>query len=96
MPQTNHLTFVVIENEWRSYRGPKKTFVCGREIPGAEAQQSVVLDAKDFVSADNRLRSWDQIDQSGICAHFAERVAAARQAPAWKGPGPTFTRLAWI
>lgn len=96
MPETNRLTFVLIANEWRSYRGSKKTFVCEREIPGAEAVQSVVLEAKGFVSADDRLRSWDEIDQFGICAHYTERGGPARRAPAWNGPGATFMHLKWI
>lgn len=50
MPKTNRLSFVVIENEWRSYRGQRKTFVCEREITGSDGEQTILLESKDFVS----------------------------------------------
>jgi hypothetical protein len=96
MPKTNHLSFVMQENEWRSYRGPKKSFVCQREINGADAEQSVTLELNDFVSSDGPLKSWREADQFGICAHFAERSEAAKAPPLWNGPVPTFVRLEWI
>jgi len=88
-----------IQYEWRSYRGPKRTFVCEREIPGADSEQSVVLALSDFAATapeNDPLKSWSEIDQFGICAHFAERGATATQVPAWIGPAPPFTRLEWM
>ena len=95
MPKTNTLSFVVIENEWRSYRGPRKTFVCEREIAGSDAEQSVILEAQDFVSDNVALKSWDGADQFGICRHFSERGSTATRRPSWTGPAPTFVRLEW-
>ena len=95
MPTTNTLSFVVIENEWRSHRGPRKTFVCEREIVGSDAEQSVLLEAKDFVSDNVALKSWDGVDQFGICRHFTERGSATARKSTWIGPAPTFVRLEW-
>jgi hypothetical protein len=96
MPKTNHLSFVVQQNEWRSYRGKKDTFVCEREINGADAEQSVTLELNDLVSSDGPLKSWTDVDQFGICAHFTEKGNAAKAPPQWNGPAPTFVRLEWI
>lgn len=95
LPKTNTLSFVVIENEWRSYRGPRKTFVCERKIAGSDTEQSVILEAKDFVSDSGPLKSWSDVDQFGICRHFAERGSTAAQKPSWTGAAPTFMRLEW-
>lgn len=95
VPRTNWLTFVIIENEWRSYRGQKKTFVCERELTGAEAEQSVTLSPSDFVSVTGKLAAWDDIDQLGLCTHFAERGAQTARPPSWTGPAATFIRLEW-
>ena len=96
MPKTNTLSFVVMENEWRSYRGPRKTFVCDHEIAGSDAEQSVILKSSDFVSSDNvALKSWDGVDQFGICRHFSERGTAATRMASWTGPAATLVRLEW-
>ena len=96
MPKTNKLSFVVVENEWRSYRGQRKTFVCDREILGSDAEQSAIIEATDFGSSDNvAMKSWDGVDQFGICRHFSERGYATARKPSWIGPEPTFVRLEW-
>lgn len=95
MPKTNTLSFVVIENEWRSYRGQRKTFVCDREITGSDGEQTILLEAKDFVSESGALKSWDGVDQFAICHHFAERGTTATRKPSWTGPAPTLVRLEW-
>ena len=95
MPQTNRLSFVLQQNEWRSYRGPRRTFVCHREIPGAEGEQAVVLSVQDFSSPDGSPASWSALDQLGICAHFAAPGASASDVPLWKGSAPQFLRVAW-
>jgi hypothetical protein len=95
MPKTNRIAIVLQQNEWRSYRGQKKTFSCEREIPGADADQTIVLEAKDFSSPDGALTSWDQLDQLGICAHYEPRGAPKKEIPLWKGPAPEFLKLAW-
>ena len=97
MPQTNSLNFVVQQNEWRDYRGPRRTFVCRREIHGSDEAQSVVLAAADFTSSDGPLTSWSEIDQLGLCAHFVERGGpSVPPAPAvWNGPPAEFLQLEW-
>ena len=96
MPQTNHLTFVIHENEWRSYRGQRKTFSCEREIQGADAEQTIVFEAKDFTSPDGAVTNWDQLDQLGICAHYEPRGAPKKDIPLWNGPTMTLLRVEWI
>ena len=83
------------QNEWRSYRGPRMTFVCEREISGSDQAQTVSVELKDFTSNVGPLKSWARIDQLGLCAHFAERGAPGKAAPNWKGPAPEFMRLEW-
>lgn len=99
VPQTNRVSFVIIENEWRQYRGQRKTFVCEREIPGLAAAQSVTLAAADFQSSnlpEERLTSWSDIDQFGVCAQFVERGAAERTAArTWIGPALKLVRVEW-
>ncbi len=95
MPKTNTLSFVIVENEWRQYRGAKKTYVCEREITGSETAQTIILEAKDFVSDSGALKSWDGVDQFAICRHFAERGTVASRKRSWVGDSPTFVRLAW-
>ena len=96
MPKTNRLSFVAQENEWRGYRGPRKTSSCEREFRGADGEQSVVFDLADFTGKDGALKSWSEIDQFGICAHFAERGAAQKPVPLWNGPAAKFVRLEWV
>lgn len=95
MPQTNSLSFVVQQNEWRNYRGPRRTFVCRREIQGSNETQSVTLSVEDFISSDGHLTSWSEIDQFGICAHFLNRDEPGEQPLGWQGPPPQFARLQW-
>jgi len=95
LPKTNRLSFVVQLNEWRSYRGKRSTFVCEREIPGADLAQSLTLGLADFVSTAGPLRSWDEVDQFGICASFSDRGTAPKPPPVWHGPAPVLTRLEW-
>jgi len=98
LPQTNRLTFVIVENEWRGERGPRRTFACVREIPGGTDPQSVTLALADFTGLtekDGTLASWDHVDQFGICAHH-EGSGIPSEESRWNGPGPGFRRLEWI
>ncbi|MEN9727678.1 MAG: hypothetical protein RL434_2044, partial [Pseudomonadota bacterium] len=95
MPQTNRFHIVLQQNEWRGYRGPRRTFVCSREIPGSDAPQILALDLKDFTSPEGPPTSWSDMDQLGLCAHFVAKGASASEAPLWKGPAPKFLKLAW-
>jgi hypothetical protein len=92
MPRSNRLSIVLQQNEWRSYRGLRRTFVCTREIPASEAVQTLTLDLKDFTSPDGSPTSWAEMDQLGICASFG---IPANEVPLWNGPAPEFKRVAW-
>ena len=92
LPQTNRLSIVLQQNEWRSYRGPRRTFVCQREIPGSDAPQTLTLALSDFTSAEGPPTSWSEIDQLGLCANHG---LPANEVPLWKGPAPEFLRVAW-
>lgn len=96
MPQTNRFSFVLQQNEWRSYRGQRKTFVCTREIPGSEMEQTIVMGLSDFTSADGAPTTWAEIDQLGLCANFIGTGTSASQATLWKGAAPEFRRVAWV
>ena len=95
MPQTNYLSVVLQQNEWRSYRGPSRTFVCTREITGAESEQILTLELTDFASPDGPPTSWAELDQLGLCAHFVSPGSTTGKVPLWNGPGPQFLRLEW-
>ncbi|MBI5683656.1 MAG: acetylxylan esterase [Verrucomicrobia bacterium] len=95
--KTNRMAFVAVENEWRSYRGPRKTFVCEKEIPGASTEQTVVLAAADLKStaADGApLKSWSQLDVLGLCAYHQEKGQPSKPLR-WNGPAPEFRRVEW-
>jgi acetyl esterase/lipase len=95
--ETNRIVFVVIENEWRNYRGPKRTYVCDKEIQGAPASQTVVLSAADFKNTADGvpLKSWNELDVLGVCAYYQERGQPAGPVRPWRGPLPEFQRLEW-
>lgn len=96
MPKTNRITVVVIRNEWRRERGPRRTFTCTREVRGGEGFQTLVLAPADFVPADDEadvLTSWDQLDVLGICGFHPDEKPARK--PAWEGPLPDFARIEW-
>ena len=92
MPQTNRFSIVLHQNEWRSYRGPRRTFVCTREIPGSETPQDLTFALSDFTSPEGPPTTWAELDQLGLCASFG---VAAGQALPWKGAAPEFLKLAW-
>ena len=92
MPRNNRLSIVLQQNEWRSYRGPRRTFVCTREIPGADAAQTLTLALSDFNAESGVPTSWAEMDQLGLCAHYA---AKGFEAPLWNGPPPEFLRVEW-
>jgi len=98
MPQPNRLTFVIVENEWRGERGPRRTFACVREIPGGEGPQNVTLSLAEFAGLtekDGSLASWEQVDQFAICAHH-EGSGISSSESKWAGGPPVFSRLEWI
>lgn len=99
IPESNVLTFVVVQNEWRNYRGPKQTFVLEREITGSTEPQVQVLRLEDFQSMtddQDSLRSWSQVDLFGICSHFSEQRQPAAPVRPWRGSEPDWLRLQWV
>ncbi len=97
LPQTNRISFVLMQNEWRSYRGPKQVFTCHREIQGQPQSQTVTVTLADFKNADGQSpANWQQIDQLGLCARYEERVSGQSAQPAiWNGEMPVFERVEW-
>ncbi|MCP5560952.1 MAG: acetylxylan esterase [Verrucomicrobiaceae bacterium] len=97
MPETNTITIVLQENEWRSYRGKRATYSCRREVSGAAALQTITLSPADFKTSDGvALANWRQIDQLGFCAQFEDKQPGQRlQEANWQGPAPEFLRVAW-
>jgi dienelactone hydrolase len=87
LPRTNRITVIVVENEWRGERGPRRTFTCTREVPGAAEPQTLLLAAADFTDKDGPLGSWREIDQLGI--------AGSGGKPPWDGPPAEFHRIEW-
>ncbi|MCE9632216.1 MAG: dienelactone hydrolase family protein [Planctomycetia bacterium] len=97
MPRTNTLTVVVVENEWRSERGRRRTFTCTREVPGSAEPQSLVFTPADFVSTDEKLgpfTSWAELDVLGVCGFHADGKPARK--PSWEGAPPEFKRVEWV
>jgi hypothetical protein len=106
MAQTNRLGFVAVQNQYRSYRGPRKILVCEKEIPGVPAEQTILLGLADFKDAadDSPLTSWSQLDLLGIGARIQEMNPHGKFKPLpnqpakplpWRGPAPEFLRLQW-
>lgn len=92
MPQTNRLNIVLQQNEWRSYRGPRRTFVCQREILGSATEQTLTLGLQDFASPEGAPSTWADMDQLGLCAHYGGPV---QEAKLWQGAAPEFLRVEW-
>jgi len=96
MPRTNTITVVLVENEWRGERGPRRTFTCSREVKGGPEPQTLAFARADFVPTDEKagpLRSWAEIDLLGLCGSYAAQ-RGAKQAK-WDGPLPEFLRVEW-
>ena len=97
LEHSNHLTFVIVRNEWRNYRGPRTTWICERDIPGSADVQNIEFSTADFLAADgsaDSLPDWSSLDQFGICAHFSERRSRTDARP-WQGPAVNLKRLEW-
>ena len=100
--EDNTLVLVAVENEWRGYRGRRKTYVAAKAIKGSAAPQTVVLNAGDFAepgSGGSRLTSWQALDQLGIRAYYEGQggnrtplVGSKR----WRGPQPKLVELKWL
>lgn len=94
--EDNQMKLVLIENERRTYRGPRKTFVCTAQVKGGAGQHIVTFSPGDFKNTldGQPLGTWLQVDVLGLCSDFIE-VANARRMIAWRGPAPEFRQLEW-
>ncbi len=97
----NALVFIVIQNEWRGYRGRRKTYVAARELKGSDSRQTVVLSCRDFVAEGDgsRLGSWGQIDRLGLRAYHEISTAGKTKllgSKSWRGPQPELRELRWV
>jgi dienelactone hydrolase len=97
LSHTNRISFVLMQNEWRGYRGPRQVFTCHRKIQGLPQSQTVAFSLADFKNADGQSpANWQQIDQLGLCARYEERVRGQSAQPAtWNGEMPVFERVEW-
>jgi dienelactone hydrolase len=106
LAETNRLGIVVLENQYRTYRGQRRILVCEKEIFGAPGAQTILLDVADFkdVADDSPLKTWSQLDLLGIGASAQEMNPHGKFKPLphqpatpmpWKGPPPEFMRLEW-
>jgi hypothetical protein len=96
LPQTNRITVVLIENEWRHERGPRRTFTCTREVLGQPEPQTLWFELADFTPTDESagsLESWSELDQLCLCGFFPDERPARK--PSWDGPQPEFLRIEW-
>lgn len=97
MLEANTISIVAIENEWRSYRGKKKTFICQYTVLADAKPQTIVLSPGNFKDSEGQtLATWSQLDQLGLCALFQQNERGKRSEPAkWNGELPKFHRLEW-
>ncbi len=94
MPKTNRFTLVLRSNDWRSYRGPRASYHCTREIPGSAEAQTLSLNLSDFTTPTGEpLKSWSQIDELGLCAQAPG--TPAKDATLWQGSAMEMVRVAW-
>ena len=94
MPKTNHLTLVLRQNDWRSYRGPRASYHSTREIPGSAEAKTLSLNLPDFTTPTGEpLKSWSQIDELGLCAHAPG--TPAKDAKLWQGGAMELVRVEW-
>jgi hypothetical protein len=95
LPQPNKIVVILRENEWRSYRGPRKTYTCHRDLQGSDNDQVILLDPSDFLADSIPLATWEQIDQIGF-AHYDDSIVDRKEVPNWKGDALLLKRLEWI
>lgn len=99
MPNTNVITFAVVENEWRSYRGLRKIFACEREILGSDKPQQITIQLRDLVSMTGNqetLSSWASADLFGICAYLTVRGRPTTDVRRWEGAEAKWQKLEWV
>lgn len=97
----NTLVVTLVQNEWRRYRGRRRTFHAEASLEGSDDWRTVRLTRDDFVPEDEGppLDAWNEIDQLGLRA-FVEVTRDGRThllgTRPWAGPQPEFRRLEWV
>lgn len=94
--EPNRMTIVAVENEWRSYRGPRRTYAAEVTLAGANAPQTRTFAPGDFkdVADGTSLKSWSQLDRLGFSAQ-PEKSTQDATARRWSGTPPEFLRVEW-
>jgi acetyl esterase/lipase len=94
--EPNTVTVAVIENEWRQYRGPRRSYAAVRPLAGGGQPETLVFEPADFPNEDpagKPLAAWAELDQLGIAAgHQAAKQASAGP---WRGPALEILRVEW-
>lgn len=98
----NKLVVLLVENEWRGYRGRRKTYASVVSLKGSPDWQEALLEAGDFTNDRDGapLSGWGEIDQLGIRprADAWKNGKKVRNAlgGTWAGPVPQFRSLRWV
>ncbi len=102
VPQDNTLVIVAQENEWRRYRGRRRTYVAQKQLAGSGQVRCVGLGLDDFECPDDgaKLARWDQLDQLALCPYYnvegrGSESSARIGGDRWKGEPPRLVRLQW-
>jgi hypothetical protein len=92
--EPNAVTVALVENEWRNYRGPRRSYAAVRRLAGGGEPETLVFEPGDFPSeapAGAPLAAWAGLDQLGIVAGHA----AAKEAGPWRGPALELLQVEW-
>jgi len=96
LEQANRIFFVLEQNEWRNYRGPRRTFVCVKQVRGSPVDQEILLVPGDLRTADGAaLADWVELDQLGLTATREAKPGEQPPPANWRGPMPEFLRVEW-
>lgn len=96
LQKPNEISVVLQQNEWRNYRGQRRTFVCSRLLKGGAEVESLDLAASDFSDEQGALQDWKDLDQLGVCSQFQAKRVASAQGKAWQGTGFELLRVEWV
>jgi len=107
--ESNKLVVVLFENEWRGYRGRRRTYAAEVSLQGANGRQTIRLDTQDFrqvyknsrdeMGERRRLSKWSEIDRLEIRAYYdivLNGEATKLGTLKWQGPQPEFKELRWV
>jgi len=100
---------VVFENEWRRYRGRRRTYATEISLEGTDDFQTIVLDAQDFQQAHRdgqkdtkenlRLSKWGEMDRLEIRAYYDVLLRGEAKkigTSKWQRPQPELKEIRWV